>query len=363
MWIPGVAFLFALALTAALTPLVRQTAIRFGALDDATSARKIHGRPVPRLGGVAIAASFYLTLLAYLLYDAASRDVVVSVGPLAVGLTAGGLAIALLGVYDDLFGSGAAKKFTVQSAVGLLVYLLGFRIDQITNPFGPPLALDWLGLPFTMLWVVGVINAMNLIDGLDGLAAGVGLIAVATNFLLAFDRGDFLTMLVTAVLGGAILGFLFYNFHPASIFMGDTGSMFIGFVLATVAIQTSQKASTTVTILAPIVMLGLPIFDTLLAITRRAAGGLPLFQADREHIHHRLLNLGLSQRQVALVLYAVCIFLAAIALGLSYANSAQAAILLGVVGGVSYLMLRKLGYLGSRRRIPAPTGESTVHPG
>lgn len=354
---PAVPFLLATVVAAILTPLVRHFAMRWGVLDNANEARKIHGQPIPRLGGIAIAAAFYLTLLAAELYNNALTSVVLGQPPRALGLLAGGVLIAALGVYDDVRGSGATRKFTVQLGVGAFVYFMGFRIDQITNPFGGPLNLGSLGLPFTLLWVVGVINAMNLIDGLDGLAGGVGLIAVVTNFLLALERGDHLMMLVSAAFGGAILGFLFYNFHPASIFMGDTGSMFLGFVLATTAIQTNQKASTTVTLLTPIVMLGLPIFDTLLAIARRAADGQPLFKADREHIHHRLLGLGLSHRQVTLFLYGVCICLASVALSLSYVNGTQAAALLAAVLGASYLLLLKLGYLGRPRRLPAPKPE------
>ena len=170
-----------------------------------------------------------------------------------------------------------------------LLYKLGFRIDAIANPFGEPIALGWASLPFTMFWIVGVINALNLIDGLDGLAGGVALVAVITTFLVSLQRGHPLMMLFSAALAGAIVGFLFYNFNPASIFMGDTGSMFLGFVLAATAIQTNQKASTAVAVLIPAIALGLPIMDTLLAIGRRAVRGRPLFQADKEHIHHRLI--------------------------------------------------------------------------
>ena len=180
----------------------------------------------------------------------------------------------------------------MQFAVAGLLFKLGFRFDVLANPFGEPINLGWANLPFTLFWIVGVINAMNLIDGLDGLAGGVALVAVITTFLVSLQRAHPLMMLFSSALAGSIVGFLFYNFNPASIFMGDTGSMFLGFVLATTAMQTNQKASTTVAVLIPCIALGLPIMDTLLAIGRRAIRGRPLFQADKEHIHHKLMELG-----------------------------------------------------------------------
>ncbi len=257
----------------------------------------------------------------------------------------GGIVIAALGIFDDLKGAGAKKKFLVQFAVAAGMYAAGFRIDLIANPFGASIQLGWLGLPFTMLWIAGVVNAMNLIDGLDGLAGGVALIAISTTFAIAALRGEPLMILFTAALAGAVLGFLFYNFNPASIFMGDTGSMFLGFVLATTAIQTNQKSSTAVAIVVPIIALGVPIADTLLAMVRRAARGAPLFQADRGHIHHRLIDLGLSHRQAVLVLYGTSVVLGCAALALSYASSSQATWFLLALSGVAYLALRGLGYV------------------
>jgi UDP-GlcNAc:undecaprenyl-phosphate GlcNAc-1-phosphate transferase len=233
----------------------------------------------------------------------------------------------------------------VQFAVAAGMYAAGFRIDLIANPWGEALQLGWLGLPFTMLWIAGVVNAMNLIDGLDGLAGGVALIAVATTFAIAVLRGEPLMILFTAALAGSILGFLFYNFNPASIFMGDTGSMFLGFVLATTAIQTYQKSSTAVAIVVPIIALGVPIADTLLAMARRAARGVPMFSADRGHIHHRLLDLGLSHRQTVLVLYGTSIVLGGVALVLSLGSSSVATYFLLALSAVAYLALRRLGFI------------------
>lgn len=341
----AVAFIISMVCGTLLTPFVRRLAHRFGVLDHARSSRKIHGHPIPRLGGVAIVIAFYAPMVGLLLFHSGVGQMFVAEREHVIGLFAGGAIIALLGLYDDLRGANAWKKFLVQFAVAALLYRLGFRMDVLANPFGEPITLGWLSLPFTMFWIVGVINALNLIDGLDGLAGGVALVAVVTTFLVALQRAHPLMMLFSSALAGAIIGFLFYNFNPASIFMGDTGSMFLGFVLATTALQTNQKASTAVAVLIPGIALGLPIMDTLLAIGRRAVRGRPLFQADKEHIHHRLMDLGLSHRQAVLVLYGFCILLGAAALVLTYASSIQAALLLLVLAIVAVVFLRSLGYV------------------
>jgi UDP-GlcNAc:undecaprenyl-phosphate/decaprenyl-phosphate GlcNAc-1-phosphate transferase len=339
----AVAFILSMLCGTLLTPLVRRLAHHFGVLDHARSSRKIHGEPIPRLGGIAIVIAFYVPLIGLLLFHSGVGTFFLQERERVIGLFAGGIAIALLGLYDDLRGANATKKFVVQFAVALLLYALGFRFDVIASPFGEPIALGWLSLPLTLLWIAGVINAMNLIDGLDGLAGGVALVAVVTTFLVSLQRAHPLMMLFSAALAGSIVGFLFYNFNPASIFMGDTGSMFLGFVLAATAMQTNQKASTAVAILIPAIALGLPIMDTLLAMARRWFRGRPLFQPDKEHIHHKLMARGLSHRQAVLVLYGLCVLLGAVALVLTYANSGQAALLLVVLLAVAVAFLRSLG--------------------
>src|SRR5450432_188609 len=321
----AVAFILSIVCGTILTPLVRRFAHRIGALDHAYSSRKIHARPIPRLGGVAIVLAFFAPLVGLLFVHAGVNEMFLAEREKVIGLFVGGIAIALLGVYDVLRGAGPGRKFTVQFAVAGLMYALGYRIEALANPFGPELQLGVASLPFTLFWIVGVINAMNLIDGLDGLAGGVALVAVLTTFLISLQRGHPLMVLLSGSLAGAILGFLFYNFNPATIFMGDTGSMFLGFVLATSAIQTNQKSSTAVAVLIPGIALGLPIIDTLLAMGRRALRGRPMFQADKEHIHHRLLAIGLSHRQAVLFLYGLCVVFGALALMLTYATSGQAA--------------------------------------
>jgi UDP-GlcNAc:undecaprenyl-phosphate/decaprenyl-phosphate GlcNAc-1-phosphate transferase len=340
----GVAFVTATATAAALTPIVRHLARRWGLLDHALSSRKVHGKPIPRLGGVAIVCAFFAPLAALYFVDSEVGRRFWSDPLRAGGLFAGGAVIALLGVLDDLRGSGARIKFVVQFAVAALMYWVGFRIDFIANPFGGVIELGMFALPFTMLWIAGVINAMNLIDGLDGLAGGVAFIAVATTFAVAAFRVEPVMLLFTGTLAGAVLGFLFYNFNPATIFMGDTGSMFLGFVLATTAIQTNQKSSTAVALVVPIIALGIPIADTLLAMARRAVRGAPLFSADRGHIHHRLLAMGLSQRQAVIVLYAACALLGGLALAMNFAKSSGAAWYLVALCAVAVAALWRLGY-------------------
>jgi UDP-GlcNAc:undecaprenyl-phosphate/decaprenyl-phosphate GlcNAc-1-phosphate transferase len=351
-----IAFLLALTVSWALTLVVRNRAHAYGWLERASSGgRKIHQTAVPRLGGIAIVIGFFAPLAALLVIDSSVGTTYKASPDLIHGLFGGGVAIAALGLWDDFRGSGAGKKFTVQFAVAFGMWLLGFRIDALAGPILGGTSLGIASLPITLIWIVGVINAMNLIDGLDGLAGGIAFFAVATNFVLAFARGDILMSLVMASLAGAVLGFLAFNFNPASIFMGDTGSMFLGFVLAVSSIKCSQKSDTAVALLIPILTLGLPIMDTLLAITRRALQRRPIFRADREHIHHRLMSrLAMSHRHAVLVLYAMSCLFAVIALALAYANSAQSALLLGCVAVIVAVFMRKLDYVNLRevRRLP-----------
>ncbi len=289
-------------------------------------------------------AAFCLACLAMVALDHEAARRMFSGSAKLLGLVGGGLVIAAVGVVDDVRGLRARHKLVAQFLVAGIVYAVGFRIEQIANPFGDPLPLGVFSLPFTAFWIVGIINALNLIDGLDGLAGGVALIAVASIFGLSVIRGDGTLLLVTAMLGGAILGFLFYNFNPATIFMGDTGSMFLGFVLATTSIEAGSKSSTTVALLVPMVALALPIGDTLLAMGRRAARGVPMFLGDRGHIHHRLLDRGLSQRRAVLVLYGVSACLGALALVLYRATAVQTGVILVVLGACAGVLLQRLGY-------------------
>ena len=343
-----VAFVLAFALATGLTPLVRLLALRFELIDQ-RSSRKVHDRPVPRLGGIAIVVGFYAPLVGLALYRNGTSGIFYGSVNHVIGFFCGGLAIAVLGLFDDLVGLRARHKFTVQIAVAVGMYLLGFQIHGIANPFGTALNLSFLALPFTLFWIVGVINAMNLIDGLDGLASGVAFFAVLMNFVVSLSRGDILMSLLMAALAGAILGFLLFNFNPASIFMGDTGSMFLGFILATGSLVTAQKGAATVSMMVPILALGLPIMDTTLAIVRRYTIGRPMFSADREHIHHRLLRVGYTHRRAVLAMYGICAIFAAAGLAITFANGRQAALILCGIAVVVFVVIRRLGYADFER--------------
>jgi len=347
------AVLFVAALTILLlaTPVVR------------ACARSSGRAAVPRLGGVGIALGMFLPIVALVLVGADS------VGPLGrdgamLGLIVGGLAMVLLGLVDDVVGLTPWTKLGTQAIIASFAWLAGYRIEWVTNPFGDPLALGALAFPVTIVWIVGIVNALNLIDGLDGLAAGVTLIAVGGSFLLALERGETWFLPVAAALGGATLGFLFYNFYPATIHMGDSGSLLLGYVLAVTAIQGGHKSGTAFALLVPIVMLGLPILDTMLTIARRASSGHPILAAD-DHIHHRLMALGWSVRQVVLGLYAVCCGLAAAALALAYGSSAEAAIVIAGLGLAAFVLVRGLGYLRrdagrAAASVPSPAVETAA---
>ena len=339
-----VAFILACLIAVLLTPVIRRFALARRLFDDHMAARKVHGRPIPRLGGVAIVAGFYAPLMALMWWSSGVGQTFYSIGLRAKAFLLGGVVIVLLGLYDDLRGAGAGKKFLVQFLVAIALYSVGFHIEWISLPMIGSLALGHFSIVFTVLWIVGVINALNLIDGLDGLAAGVAFFAVLTTFIIAANHGDPIMMLFMGALAGALLGFLVYNFNPASIFMGDSGSMFLGYVLAVGSIETSQKATTTVAILVPIMALGLPITDTLLAMVRRGLQHKPLFSADRAHIHHRLLDMGMSHRRAVLVLYGASALLCTIALILTFASNLQSALILLATLGLVIAAIRFLGY-------------------
>ena len=335
-----VGFATAVVLSLGLTYAVRERA-RAAQLFDFVDARKVHDRAIPRIGGVAIFLSVVVTLAAIVL--AFGSQVLELGNDRLLVLLAGAAGIHLIGLYDDLRNLRARWKFLAQIGVTLAIYAAGVRVDVISLPF-----VGWVylgpvvGLLFTVVWFVGITIAFNLIDGLDGLAAGAAMFALTTMFVVASIYGQTGAALVTLAVAGATLGFLFYNFHPASIFLGDSGSLFLGFMLAGIGVLSSQKSPTAIAVAIPVVSLGLPVLDTLLAITRRFLRGQPIFSADRGHIHHRLLGFGHSPRKVALLLYGAC---AILALGgmLLVNNSGYVALVLMVIGlgiGVAVQRLR-----------------------
>jgi len=302
-------FIIAMFSAVTLTPIVRRISERYGWLDDPGDERRLHKKAVPRLGGIAIFVTVLISLAALSLIDNAVTQALGSMRTEFLTLLIPGTIIFLLGVYDDLHSVPARYKLILQVMTGVLVYVLGGRIEILSVPFVGGVELSGLvSCALTMFWIVGITNAFNLIDGMDGLAAGAALFAALAMLIISLLLGNPFVTVMSTILAGALIGFLRYNFNPASIFLGDSGALFIGFALATLSVQGAQKASTAIAVAIPVLAFGLPILDTGLALARRFISGRPIFEADREHIHHMMLAQGWSQRRVALVLYAVCAF-------------------------------------------------------
>ncbi len=287
----------------ALTALVRAAAWRWRVVDRPDGKRKFHHGRVPLWGGVAVYLALVLGLLAAMSLPSLAGP---ALGSLAAALIpAGGLA-CFFGALDDLWHFASRTKLALQFLAVLPVVAAGFWIDRIVA-FGCPITLGWLGVPLTILWLLGCINALNLIDGMDGLASIVGLSAAAMMSIIAVSMGNNHVAVIALVLAGALAGFLVYNFPPASIFLGDSGSTMIGLVLGILGIQGAMKTSTTLAITAPAVIMTLPMFDVVMAVVRRKLTGRSYAAADRQHIHHRLLDRGLRPWQVLCILGAVCL--------------------------------------------------------
>jgi UDP-GlcNAc:undecaprenyl-phosphate GlcNAc-1-phosphate transferase len=253
--------------------------------------------------------------------------------------------VFLLGVYDDVRGVGPSFKFSVQGIAATMLYMGGLRIVNIPVVFGEHKLPWFVGLAFTVVWVLAITNAFNLIDGLDGLAAGSALFSTLVAFVVALLNGPSLVTVMTIALAGAILGFLRFNFNPATIFLGDSGSLFIGFVLSALALQGAQKAPTIVAVAIPVVSFGLPILETSLSIVRRLISGRPIFTADREHIHHKLLQHGMTHRQVVILLYGVSAVFAMLSLFLLWPTGSSLGLVLAVLGIGIWIGVQHLGYL------------------
>lgn len=335
---------FAFIISVVLTPLIRRKCQQKHLLDFPISPRKIHAIPIPRLGGVAIYLAFFIPLVLLLFDNSPAAHLFLHNKDVLINLFLTSSLVFAIGVYDDIRGATVLQKFSVQIGAATLLYFLGFQIQLIAIPFFGSVNLGVLGFPVTILWLVGVTNALNFIDGIDGLACGVGFFAVSTMLILSLFLHHPLTAFFAAALAGGLFGFALYNFNPASIFMGDSGSLFIGFVIAAISLEGSQKSSTAVVLLIPIVVLGVPIADTLLAIIRRIGRGRSPFTADKEHIHHRLLNLGFSSRQVTLVLYGVCSLLGVTALLMTAVNNRVLTLILLILSVMTIGGVKLLGY-------------------
>ena len=329
-----VPFVIALVVSYALTPSVKKLAIKIGAVDR-PNARKVHTHVIPRLGGLAI----YIGFMAAVLFCVPLQHEL-------VGMLLGCTAIVAVGIWDDICNIPAKVKLVGQILAACIPVAFGIQIEWLTNPFGDIIVLpELIAIPVTIFWIIGFTNTVNLIDGLDGLAAGVAFIASISMFLLAYNLNQFLPALVIVSMAGAALGFLQYNFNPAKIFMGDTGSMLLGYTLSVAAVLGLVKTAATVALVVPIIALGLTILDTTFAIIRRKMSGVPIFQPDKGHLHHRLLALGMTQKQAVLIMYFVSMILGIVALFVANVSYKTGIVTVLVVLAVIIYSAKRIGIL------------------
>ena len=345
------AFVMAVLVSFLTTPLAKKIAFKVGAIAQPRK-RDMHSKPIPRMGGIAIVTGFMVTFL--LLY----RQLTILDTKQILGIISGGMIIFLLGYFDDIHELGAKLKFGIQLLAALIVALCGIRIDFISIPFLEGLKfLDFLSIPITVIWIVGVTNAVNLIDGLDGLAAGVSSIASLCLMVLSIYSGYPVAVFLTATLAGSCLGFLPYNFNPASIFMGDTGSTFLGFMLSVISVIGLLKGYTIGTIFVAVLILGLPIFDTAFAIIRRALSGKPIMSPDRGHLHHRLVDSGYTHKNAVVTLYGVSGILGLSAIAFVKHDFRFVVAVFVIMGLLIYLNMKTMAAKNAPEL--SPTGESS----
>ena len=319
-------FVMSFIVTFATTPFVKELAKKIGAVDVPKDERRVHKKAMPLMGGLAIFYGFIVAVMAFCKVNMQVR-----------GLVFGALIIVSLGIVDDIRPLSAKTKLVFQIIAALVVTLHGVLIYRITVPefIAPSGYFDFgfMAIPITIIWIVGVTNALNLIDGIDGLAAGVSSISSMTIFCIALIVSETNIAIITAALAGACFGFLPYNFNPAKIFMGDTGSMFLGFTLATVSVMGLFKGYAVISVAVPFLVLGLPLFDTGFAIVRRIVNHKPIMSPDRGHLHHRLLDLGISQKQSVGILYLMSVMLGICAVVFVGSGAVRALVLLAILIG------------------------------
>lgn len=321
-----------------LTPLVKKLAYRVGAVDR-PNYRKVHAKIMPRLGGLAIFLAFLIGVLIYRPENEAIIPIIIA-----------SFVIILTGVLDDMLEISAKAKFLGQTIAAAIVIFFGdIQISAINLPFDGVLDFGYLSIPLTLIWIVGITNAINLIDGLDGLAAGVSTTALLTLAAMAFIMNDSFVVMMALILACSAIGFLFYNFHPAKIFMGDTGALFLGFIISVLALL-GFKNVTFVSLVIPIIMLGVPISDTFFAIVRRLLNKQPPFQPDKSHLHHRLLKIGFTHRQTVLIIYGIAAMFGLAAIIFSMAKVWGAILLIVILLLLIELFVEIIGLAGAKYR-------------
>lgn len=337
IWYVLLALLLAGMVSFASTPLVKALSVKVGAVDVPKDGRRMHDHPIPRMGGLAIFFGFLVSVLLFVPLDTEKQ-----------GMLLGAVIIVVLGMLDDKYALPAKPKFLVQIVAALIAVLAGNRIEVLSNPnifsSNPVWQLGWLAYPVTVIWIVAITNSVNFIDGLDGLACGVSTISAATMLIIALllvgEVGELSVAVMMAALVGACIGFLPYNFNPAKIFMGDTGSTFLGFIMATVSVEGMFKQYTIISFVVPFLMLGLPIFDECFAIIRRLSRGQSPMAPDRGHVHHRLIDMGFSQKQAVGVLYVISAVLGLSAVVLTASGAVKAMVFLLAMGAAAAIAWR-----------------------
>lgn len=340
------AVLFALAFLTSYvgTPVLRRVWARWGLLDSAITPGPHERRPVPRLGGVVVYFALLGALFALFFPSNAVTEQFRAGLPTLWLLWGPATFILLVGVADDIWGMNAWVKFSAQLTAALWLVSTGVRISHLSLPWGTVTELGVLSPAVTLLWLVGVTNAFNLIDGLDGLAAGVAFLSASAIAVTAVMIDDKMVVVITVALAGALLGFLRHNFNPATIFLGDSGSLFVGFLLAAAAVVWHQKATTAIAVAAPLLAFAFPVADTTLTVLRRTLRGQPLFVSDRHHIHHRLLALGWTPRQVVLLLYGASAVAALGCILIARGHNIVTGMVLLIFMAACWLGVRRLAY-------------------
>ena len=356
IWYVLLALLVAALVSFASTPLVKVLSVKMGAVDVPKDGRRMHDHPIPRMGGLAIFFGFLFAILLFVPLDTEKK-----------GMLLGAVVIVVLGVLDDKYALPAKPKFLVQLIAALIAVLAGNQINVLSNPNilnpNPVWQLGWLAYPVTVIWIVAITNSVNFIDGLDGLACGVSTISAASMLVIALlvSKQDVAVELDVAVmmaaLVGACIGFLPYNFNPAKIFMGDTGSTFLGFIMAVVSVQGMFKMYNIISFVVPFLMLGLPIFDECFAIIRRLSRGQSPMAPDRGHVHHRLIDMGFSQKQAVGVLYVISAILGLSAVVLTASGAVKAMVFL-LAMGVAAAIAWRVFLAGPAHDKPEQTEES-----
>jgi len=332
----------AVVLALVLTPLVRDHVGHWGFLDHPDGVRKKHAKPIPRVGGIAIVVSYTITFAIALALPFTYTEHLHRALPEILPLALVGSVVFMTGILDDLIGLAAWQKLMGIIGASVLAYFAGIHVD--IHLMHGLLPWPWLGFAVTVLWLVGCTNAFNLIDGMDGLAAGVGLVATVTMLVAALTQSNLPLVLATMPLAGCLVGFLRYNFNGASVFLGDSGSLLIGFMLGCYGALWSEKSVTLVALTVPLLAVSIPLIDVVLSIARRFLRNRPIFQADRGHIHHRLLDLGLSPKNAVLTIYGICAVVAVLSLLASALHNQFSGLIVIVFGGAVWIGIRQLDY-------------------